>query len=54
MGIKSNMGQSSVSVSGGSAIPGNPNSGVKIISGKAIVHKPINRHHANPGYKAGK
>lgn len=54
MGIKSSMGHSSVSVSGGSAIPGNPNSGVKIVDGKTIVNKPINRHHANPGYKKGK
>lgn len=49
MGIKSSQGQSSVDIS--AAIPKNPNTGIKVISGKAIVHKAINRHHANPGFK---
>lgn len=50
MGIKSKAGQSAVKI--GVGIPKDPNSGIKVISGKAIVNKPINRHHANPGYKA--
>lgn len=49
MAFKSSMGQSSVSIPSG--IPTSPNGGNKVISGKAIVHKPINRHHANPGFK---
>lgn len=52
MGIKSSQGQSSVTVP--SAIPTSPNGGNKVISGHAIVHKAINRHHANPGFKKGK
>lgn len=50
MAIKSSMGQSAVNLS--PSIPTNPNTGIKVISGKTIVHKPINKHHANPGYKA--
>lgn len=52
MAIKSSMGQSAVNLS--ASIPSNPNTGIKVISGKGIVAKPINRHHANPGFKKGK
>lgn len=27
------------------------NDPIKIVSGKKIVHKPINAHRANPGYE---
>lgn len=47
MGIKSSMGASSVNAPSGKG-------SIKIVSGKAIVNKAINRHHANPGFKKGK
>lgn len=53
MGIKSSNGQSSVNLPGMDP-NANPNTGIKVISGMGIVHKAINRHHANPGFKKGK
>ena len=50
MGIKSSRGKSSVSVP--HAISKNPNTGIKVVSGKGIVGKKVNAHRANPGYKS--